>query len=542
MEKGLVSLNILNRGFKSVIRQRFKTGLFLIIVIILSSVASGAFLVANAISSTTTHLRRSMPAIVTIGEDDEAIEAMGYTLNERRQGYASYLLEWISREIIYEISILPYVRDFDYTATSSIVYSFDFERYIPENHSNWTADDEGVERNYVTLSGVSRSNFSQIAEGFWEIVSGRTFLEEEMIPNHLNDLAPLLISNGVADVNNLSIGSRVKLYIRSFELPEDAVVPIGGFIDLELEEVWEHPYNVIRDRGFEFEVVGIFDIPYEPFNDWDLFSIELFAQNQFIVPTWLVDKINQIDFDSHMEWASVFNQLLGEQEIEQWQKSLNMIDPTWILYDSSYFDAFQLAANELLPEFNIVEDLSFRHKYAIASMENINLIANQVLIFTTGATLVVLMLVILLYLRDRTYEIGIYLALGESKIKIIFQILFELLSVAAIGVAISIFIGNMLSTGMSESLLRDAFTQHQLESCPLYICWEPISNFAFRGFGSGQMEIAELVEIFDISLDMQTIATFYAIGLLIMILSTIVPVVYVLELQPKKILMQGCIG
>jgi len=40
----------------------------------------------------------------------------------------------------------------------------------------------------------------------------------------------------------------------------------------------------------------------------------------------------------------------------------------------------------------------------------------------------------------------------------------------------------------------------------------------------------------------QTIAIFYAVGLATIMISTIVPITYVLELKPKEILMQSKIG
>jgi len=200
----------------------------------------------------------------------------------------------------------------------------------------------------------------------------------------------------------------------------------------------------------------------------------------------------------------------------------------------------------LLPEFNIVEDMSFIHQNVLTSMSSVNSLMNQALIVVIGATLIVLTLLILLYLRDRKYEIGIYMALGEKKRRIIFQILFELLSITTVGIVIALFIGNLVSHQVSNFLLREAFlnTEEVCEFPTATFCFEPIRELEMNGFALNnvEMEIDELIEIFDVSLDLRIMLIFFGIGLTTTILSAIVPVLYVLEMKPKEILLRGNIG
>lgn len=530
------------RASKSITQRKIKNLIFLMLATVLATFASLALSIGNAIDSTAVHLRRSLPHIVSVTQDFEKLEAAGYTLLDRIQGNVGVYLfqEPLTREMIYEIGALPYVRYFQYSVDGGAV-SFELEPYEPE----FLGEQNDVQMliNSVLLTGIPRPIVAQLEMGLWDLESGRLFTEEEML---FGEVAPVLISRGMADTNDLSLGSIVTLYIFSyFVLPEDANVPEGGFVGLTLEEVWEHPYNVHDVRGFEFEIVGLFDAPYEPTNDRRLHDIHRAAMNQFITPVWRVEEINHAMFDNHMKWVSVFNQEIDEDAIGNWRAIIDSFDVQWILYDLDDFDSFKQKADLILPEYLVVEDMSFLQEHAINSMGSVEVIARQTMFFTVGATVIILTLLVLLYLRDRKHEIGVYLALGEKKAQIAAQILFETLAVATIGIVLATFISYIISDQISNILLRDAFLQSQgvclLESV-LGECWEPTNHLSLRGFGSKQMEVDEMMEMFDISLDLKTTVTFYSAGLTTVLLSTIVPIIYIMELNPKELLLQSKIG
>ena len=51
------------------------------------------------------------------------------------------------------------------------------------------------------------------------------------------------------------------------------------------------------------------------------------------------------------------------------------------------------------------------------------------------------------------------------------------------------------------------------------------------------MNIEEVMAMYDISLDFNTVLRFVSIGLTVILTSTIIPIWYVVKLEPKKILM-----
>ena len=58
---------------------------------------------------------------------------------------------------------------------------------------------------------------------------------------------------------------------------------------------------------------------------------------------------------------------------------------------------------------------------------------------------IVLSLILILWLRERIYEIGILLSIGTSKLKIIFQFIFELIFISLPSIFVSFFLGNIIS-------------------------------------------------------------------------------------------------
>ena len=81
------------------------------------------------------------------------------------------------------------------------------------------------------------------------------------------------------------------------------------------------------------------------------------------------------------------------------------------------------------------------------SLESVSGIIHIIKIMTYSIMLggmVVLSLILILWLRERIYEIGIFLSIGRSKIQIIMQFIFELIFISIPSIVSSLFLGNVL--------------------------------------------------------------------------------------------------
>ena len=115
------------------------------------------------------------------------------------------------------------------------------------------------------------------------------------------------------------------------------------------------------------------------------------------------------------------------------------------------------------------------------------------------------------------------------------QVLIEVLTTALLGITLSIFDGNMIANSISREFIRIELAQPTYEETEIRDPW--IRELSDLGYGGGRLSPEEMLEAFDTSLDANSIAFFYVIGLGTVVVSTLIPIVYVVKLKPKKVLL-----
>ena len=159
------------------------------------------------------------------------------------------------------------------------------------------------------------------------------------------------------------------------------------------------------------------------------------------------------DFSENM----VFVDYSTSQEILN--KSENNKIANKILMYSGSAESTDLALNKL-KELKIDESTYFVKKDSNAfeeSLESVSGIKHMIKIMTYSIMLggiIVLSLILILWLRERIYEIGIFLSIGTSKIQIIMQFIFELLFISIPSIISSLFLGNVLIKVIAGGLIN----------------------------------------------------------------------------------------
>ena len=159
------------------------------------------------------------------------------------------------------------------------------------------------------------------------------------------------------------------------------------------------------------------------------------------------------DFSENM----VFVDYSTSQEILN--KSENNKIANKILMYSGSAESTDLALNKL-KELKIDESKYFVEKDSKAfeeSLESVSGIKHIIKIMTYSIMLggmVVLSLILILWLRERIYEIGIFLSIGTSKIHIIMQFIFELLFISIPSIISSLFLGNVLLKIIADGFIN----------------------------------------------------------------------------------------
>jgi len=110
----------------------------------------------------------------------------------------------------------------------------------------------------------------------------------------------------------------------------------------------------------------------------------------------------------------------------------------------------------------------------------------------------------------------------------------EYLIVAALALSFGLFIGNLFSESLSDTLLRSELIAYEpaedsmgWSDRPSELWWHD----------TGVVILDEVIETFDFSLSATEVTVFYGLGLLAIILGVGIPLSLIVRLKPKNILM-----
>lgn len=168
------------------------------------------------------------------------------------------------------------------------------------------------------------------------------------------------------------------------------------------------------------------------------------------------------------------------------------------------------------------------YEQMIEPLENVASFATILVAIVAIAGALIIMLILMLWIKERTYETGILLSLGESKFKIVLQYAIEVLLIAILAFTLSIFTGNVISEKVGDVLLEKELSTLSEE------------NQGRPNMGGGRFEMeqpnAEVISDIDVSVNFEVIMKLYGMGLLIVLISSITPTILVFRYKPKKIL------
>jgi len=522
-------MNYFKRAIASMSRKPGKTVILLLLVFVLGNVISGAISIRTAVLNTDSNLRASLPAIASLGWDNAGMNAYWNTHGHGPE------TEPLTLETIREVGNLPQVRFFNYSVQTSTfsdefyravnpIYFDESDSWIVDSFDDWQAGarDRGADFISFILQGTNNSEMLEIQQGVAELVEGRLMTEAELA----NGESVTVVSREFALENGLGVGDTIEL--------------TTAFFDRNLASSWEaeqsHDY-IVDSQTFDLTIVGLFTTTSEFGSSGDIWNTnhqKVDFDNTFFVPNSIAEAQARFMTMTQFNW-SVENDMGWFNEDDFNVEDSISYTAIFYLENPAYLTSFAEDADEILPPFRIISDLSNTFGDIAGSMDTMLMIANIVLWVSVGATLVILSLLITLFLRDRKYEIGIYLALGEKKGRVISQILIEVMSVAIVAVSLSLVTGSLLSSNISQQMLHNDLQQRQEDRWQMGgwvdIPWE------LRMFSPGELSMEEMLEMYDTSLDGTTVAIFFGVATGTILISTLAPIMYVMRLNPKKIMM-----
>lgn len=237
---------------------------------------------------------------------------------------------------------------------------------------------------------------TEFTNGTYKITDG------EMISN-FGDFE-CVINSELAKLNEISVGDTIKLK------------------------------NSTTKETYEFSVVGIYEDNSEQENTQSMYSKSV---NTIITGAEVVSKL-----------------------VEDDDTLVTNITPSFIIKDEGSIDNFSSELQEKgLNEYYTLTTNLEEIESATKSIENVSKFATTFLIITLIISTVVLLIVNMINIREREYEIGVFRTIGLSKFKLTMQFIAELLMVSLVSLTLGAFIGGASAKSVGNYLLQSEISE-----------------------------------------------------------------------------------
>ena len=265
-----------------------------------------------------------------------------------------------------------------------------------------------------------------------------------------NDNNKIMIHEKFAELNNVNLGDKIKL--------------------------------LQKGKTLELEIVGIYS--GEKTNTFNGLSSD-FIENTVYT-----------DYKSSQELSN----LMANNKVTSVEYGVE--DPTKL--DDVIKAVENLGINNLM-----VSKSNKNYELVTSSVESITKITNMIRIGSVVVGVVILSLILMFWVRERTYEIGILLSLGTSKVNLVLQFIVEVLLVTIVGL--------MIAIGIEIATIK-------------YLASNVGSIF------SEELPKSIADELMKMSVNGIDIVNLVIVMIAIVVISVVVALLPILKMKPKKIL------
>ena len=387
------------------------------------------------------------------------------------------------------------------------------------NHEHVTLYDEGSTIDFLYYDGTNK-NLLLFKITDMIVRSTDTLIARGISDPEFYDLATRKIA--IVEGRNLSeeeIASGANVAVVSVDMARENYFEIGDVIQFrhQIGGYRNHDDAFVIGSSYEVTIVGFFKANTDEYFDEDGQVKSIFST--IFVPQAVVDR------EALAEEA-----MLGQS---QWSYILwsyilrpTPIYPMIILDSPDHLTSFKVFAQNLINDESVqVVTAHDAYDSITAPMQVISLIADYVLGLALVATILSVTLTVLLFLRDRITEIGIYGALGESKLKTIGQFLIEVVVIAVLAGTISLLSGQILATNLTQSVVKGQIAM--IDEAKLVKVDQSSDALINK---------QEVMDAYTVSMEPSTIVNLLGILVLSAIGGSIIPLVVISSVHPKKTL------
>ncbi|MFA5407231.1 MAG: ABC transporter permease [Bacilli bacterium] len=417
-----------------------------------------------------------------------------------------------------------YVKSYTISATQA-VNAVDFTYYDPSG-SDSEDKTESSDRPYMgsnadmNIVGVDvKDKQSTFESDYGKITSGRYFTDDE-VSNASN---VIIIENTIADLNDIAIGDTITI---------ERVDKKGPSKDNEVSDDTDEETVEIS-----YEVVGI----YETTEPTDVTTSGFMGSYNLNENTMYAPYTTVLAADL----AGLTDTELTEAKDKITENGYEVKNVIFTLNDADNIDSF-IEEVENMGDI----DMTYRslsadnaaYEQMVGPIENVASTSVILVIVVVIAGAFIIGLLSMLSIKDRKYELGVLLSLGESRIRIVAQLIGEMLIIAVLSFGLAAIVSNFTAQATTNFLLNQ-----EIASSTEEIITSERGDFSKDNMMGGMQKPnstqlstvdVDTIDTLTVSVSFTDIAKMFGIGIIIIILGNVIQAAFVLRCNPKEILLE----
>lgn len=483
-------MNFLKRGYLAVVRRKSRSLILLLILVIMSTSILASLSIVNAAQKATILARESIGSHATLTFD--------YRQNIERSINSQNLSPNLNSVLAYEETALQVADHGNVVDYNFIINTYAMaENFTPVGSTS--SENQGpysLTSPEIIVIGVSNTELLNSLDGdSIRLVEGR-----HIDKNSENEA---IIERNLADKNSISIGSTIELGQFNGE-------DVNGLTVVGIYE--NHETSILN-----FNNIGVYSPIIEPANR----IYVSYEMGKKIRP----DEITTTHGNLRLPSAGVDRVVYFIDEPHNVQMFLDETRALPLQWDELRLDANDRAYNIMVEPVNRVANFTRKIIYATAII---------------GA--IIISLILMLWIKERNYETGVLLSIGEEKSKIIAQYVCEVLVIALVAFTISTAAGSMISQNAANRMMDrqlNHITEENGELTVRELVNQGISNSSrLRRIVGVSGNLGEPIETIDVRVSFAEVWKMMILAIVIIAFSVILPVINVMRFNPKTILTQ----
>ncbi|KJR70767.1 ABC transporter permease [Bacillus velezensis] len=472
-------MNFIKRAFWSMKEKKGKTFLQLVVFSVICIFVLSGLTIQSAAKKSSELARQQLGGSVTLQADRQKQMAQQQKDGEKR----TFESTPISVSDAKKLTSLQHVKNYNFLTTASAnAETFDAIKSSGDSPSSGAGRFQGGGRQMISadisIEGVlSTALLDDFTGGSSKITDGRAITKTDA------DAKVAVINETLADQNKLKVGGSITVSSAA----DDSVKT-------------------------KLKIVGIYKTTSSGDDQAQHFSF-LNPDNKIYTPYTAAAALKGSDYKNKISSA------------------------VYYMDDAKYIDSFVAAAKK-----TSIDDKTYAlttndqvYQQMAGPIENVASFSKNVVYLVSIAGAVILGLIVMMSIRERKYEMGVLMAIGEKRWKLIGQFLTEILVVAVIAIGIASVTGSLVANQLGNQLLSQ-----QVSSAD-------DSQQQTSGWGGGEMPRggglfgqhssgADVISTMQVNVSLNDLLILGGIGVAIAVIATLLPSVSVMRLHPKTIL------